>query len=160
MSRVAEKGVAPRPRTVRHGAQTGSGEASLPQSVQIRRTLPEQTFAGPQHLQALERANRCRRERAAERRRVAAMDRAAATRRVLELLEDPPEPLARMCVGALLLWIPRVGRTKLRRWLSGLRISELRRLEELTPRERARLAAAVRGDSWILRAGWEVTPRG
>jgi hypothetical protein len=157
-STVDKKLAAPRPRTGRHGALTmGSGEASLLQSVPKPQVEAERTFPKPQYLVALDRANEVRFARAHEKRHIAEMTRADGIDRVIELLADPPVDIETLPIGLLLLWIPRVGAHRMRRWLRTLRVNELRPVGELTDRERARVVAAVRGERWVLQ-GWEASP--
>lgn len=111
------------------------------------------TAALPQHLQALGRANEIRFARADFRRELAAAGTLAARDRLIELLrsDDTPPWLASAPVGVVIDYIPRYGRQRMLRTLAtakwnlgrGSRLSETRRFDSLTERQRAALADAL-----------------
>lgn len=93
--------------------------------------------AVPQHLAALDHANKVRLARAATKRRIL-----AGKVRVADVLREVPPPweLATMGVGDLLRSQRRWGRTRSRKFLSRLSIHENRELARMTPRQRILLA--------------------
>ena len=94
--------------------------------------------AGPQHLKALERANRVRLARAALKRQVAAGDRSAA-----EVIMASPWEAESMSVSELLMSQRRWGRTRCRRILLSLGFPENKQIGTMTHRQRAALAAML-----------------
>jgi hypothetical protein len=93
---------------------------------------PETTATDrPQHLQALERANRVRLARASLKRSVAGGDRSAA-----EVISECPWEAESMTLSELLRSQPRWGRTRTRKLLGALGLSENKRLDTLTDRQR------------------------
>ena len=94
--------------------------------------------AGPQHLRALERANRVRLARAALKRRVAAGELCAA-----EVIMDSPWEAESMSVSELLMSQRRWGRTRCRRMLISLGLPENKQIGTMTARQRAALAAML-----------------
>lgn len=97
--------------------------------------------SAPQHLTALARANRVRLARAGLKRRIARGEVA-----VEALLSEPPWEAAGMTVSDLLISQHRWGSTRCRKLLMALRISETRTVGSLTTRQRAELAACLRGE--------------
>lgn len=98
-------------------------------------TAPEDTGTErPQHLQALERANRVRLARASLKRAVAGGDMSAA-----EVISECPWEAESMTLSELLRSQPRWGRTRTRKLLSALGLSENKRLDTLTDRQRTLL---------------------
>jgi hypothetical protein len=93
------------------------------------------TAAVPQHMLALEEANRVRLARAALKRSIARGEVMAA--RVV--LEAPPET-ENMTLSELLGSQRRWGRTRVRKFLSSLALGEAKRVGSLTPRQRLLLA--------------------
>jgi hypothetical protein len=93
------------------------------------------TTPAPQHLQALERANEIRLARAAVKRRVATGDLPAAQ----VVLSCPPE-VEGMAVSDLLMSQHRWGRTRCRKLLAAVPLSENKRLGAMTERQRHALA--------------------
>jgi hypothetical protein len=89
-------------------------------------------------MQALARANRVRLARAALKRAVA-----AGERRVAEIILESPWEADSMSISELLSAQRRWGRTRSRKFLSELALSENKRLETLTRRQRLLLAAAL-----------------
>lgn len=103
---------------------------------------PAQTTASvhqaPQHMQALERANRVRLARAELKRSVARGDIDAA-----DVVRDCPWETESMTLAELLTSQRRWGRTRARKFLVGLALNENKRLGTLTTRQRALLAAEL-----------------
>lgn len=93
-------------------------------------------------MQALERANRVRLARAELKRRIAEGEISAADL----MLRLPPEA-DNWTVRELLLSQRRWGSTRARRFLERNQIGELKRLGELTDRQRRLLAAQLQGGS-------------
>ena len=94
--------------------------------------------AGPQHLRALERANRVRLARAALKRRVAAGEVSAA-----EVIINSPWEAESMSVSELLMSQRRWGRTRCRRILLSLGLPENKPVGNMTERQRTALAAML-----------------
>ena len=103
---------------------------------------PAKSQTAPQHLRALARANRVRLARAALKRAVGSGER-SATRSILEC----PWECESMSVSELLSSQRRWGRTRSRKFLVGLALSENKRIGTLTPRQRMLLASALRDKS-------------
>ena len=85
----------------------------------------------PQHMQALEHANRVRLARAALKRSIAGGEVAAS-----EVVRDCPWETASMTLAELLTSQRRWGRTRSRKFLLALALSENKRLGTLTSRQR------------------------
>ncbi len=94
--------------------------------------------AEPQHLRALERANRVRLARADLKRKVAAGDLTAA-----EVILSSPWQADSMAISELLMSQRRWGRTRCRRLLTALGVPENKRIGTLTQRQRIALAAML-----------------
>jgi hypothetical protein len=94
--------------------------------------------AGPQHLRALERANRVRLARAALKRQVAAGELSAS-----EVILDSPWEAESMSVSELLMSQRRWGRTRCRRILLSLGLPENKQIGTMTERQRTALAAML-----------------
>lgn len=94
--------------------------------------------AAPQHLQALERANRVRLARAELKRKVGANELTAA-----QVILDCPWQAESMSVSDLLMSQRRWGRARCRRLLVSLGIPENKRIGTLTMRQRSALAATL-----------------
>jgi hypothetical protein len=92
----------------------------------------------PQHMQALARANRVRLARAELKRSIArgAID-------VAEVIRECPWETESMTLAELLTSQRRWGRTRARKLLQGLALSENKRLGTLTPRQRTLLSTAL-----------------
>lgn len=101
----------------------------------------------PQHMQALARANRVRLARAELKRSIGRGDVDVA-----EVIRDCPWETESMTLSELLTSQRRWGRTRARKLLQGLALSENKRLGTLTPRQRAILSSAlnVRADADAL----------
>ena len=94
--------------------------------------------SGPQHLKALERANRVRLARAALKRQVAAGERSAA-----EVILGSPWEAESMSVSELLMSQRRWGRTRCRRILLSMGLPENKQIGTMTERQRTALAAML-----------------
>lgn len=92
----------------------------------------------PQHMRALEQANRIRLARASLKRAVATGQVDAA-----EVVRDCPIEVESMSVGELLRSQRRWGRTRARKFLLSLALNENRELGRLTERQRRMLAAEL-----------------
>ena len=94
--------------------------------------------AAPQHLRALQHANRVRLARAELKRRVAAAELSAA-----EVVSDCPWEAASMEISDLLMSQRRWGRARCRRLLLSLGLPENKQIGTLTTRQRQALAALL-----------------
>ena len=92
----------------------------------------------PQHMRALERANSVRLARAELKRAVARGDLDPA-----EVVRDCPWQTESMTISELLTSQRRWGRTRARKFLQSLALSENKRLGTLTQRQRTLLATAL-----------------
>ena len=92
----------------------------------------------PQHMRALEHANRVRLARASLKRAVAAGQVDAAA-----IVRDCPWEVESMTVGELLRSQRRWGRTRARKFLLALAVNENRELGRLTERQRGALASEL-----------------
>ena len=93
---------------------------------------------GPQHLQALQRANRVRLARADLKRRIADGDVTAG-----EVILTSPWEAASMAIGDVLMSQRRWGGTRCRKFLAMFRISETKTIGSLTDRQRQAIAAQL-----------------
>ena len=96
------------------------------------------TSPGPQHLQALQRANRVRLARAELKRRIADGEVTAA-----EVILTSPWEASSMAIGDVLMSQRRWGGTRCRKFLAMFRISETKTVGSLTERQRHALAAQL-----------------
>lgn len=94
----------------------------------------------PQHMQALARANRVRLARAELKRSIGRGDASVA-----EVIRDCPWETESMTLAELLTSQRRWGRTRARKLLQAVALSENKRLGTLTPRQRALLSSALDG---------------
>jgi len=101
---------------------------------------------GPQHLQALQRANRVRLARAELKRRIAEGEVSAA-----EVILTSPWEAASMAIGDVLMSQRRWGGTRCRKFLAMFRISETKTVGSLTERQRQALAAQLDAHASIER---------
>ena|SRR5688572_21946925 len=103
---------------------------------------PATIAAAPQHMQALELANRVRLARATLKRRVGTGELAVA-----EVIVTCPWEAESMPIMDLLMSQRRWGRTRCRKFLTSIRMSETKTVGSLTERQRRTLAAllSVRG---------------
>ena len=103
--------------------------------------------AAPQHMRALERANKVRLARAELKRRVAFGEIGAA-----EVILHCPSEVDSMAVADLLVSQRRWGQTRCRKLLAELPMSEKKTVGSMTDRQRNALAAmlssAERGHAW------------
>src|SRR4051812_25802853 len=111
------------------------------------------TAAGPQHLRALEHANRVRLARAELKRRIAAGDLQVPN----VVLESPWEARS-MELSELLMSQKRWGRERCRRLLLGLGIAENKQVGTLTERQRVVLAELLAAPPAERRAQAEAQP--
>jgi hypothetical protein len=93
---------------------------------------------GPQHMQALARANRVRLARAELKRSIARGDLEASA-----VVEECPWETESMTLAELLTSQRRWGRTRARKFLLGVSLSENKRLGTLTDRQRTLLSSAL-----------------
>ena len=102
------------------------------------------TFAppGPQHMRALERANKVRLARAKLKRRVLVGEIDVA-----EVILDCRWEAQSMAVGDLLMSQRRWGQTRCRKFLSQIPMSEKKTIGSMTERQRRALAAMLASDS-------------
>jgi hypothetical protein len=96
--------------------------------------------AAPQHIQALERANRVRLARAELKRQIA-----AGRRTVVDVLLDPPQELETMAIGDLLMSQHRWGRSRCRRFLNTIPLWEKKEIGSMTPRQREAVVRGLQG---------------
>ena len=103
---------------------------------------PAHSPSAPQHMQALEHANRVRLARAALKRNIARGDLEAA-----EVIRECPWETESMTLAELLTSQRRWGRTRSRKFLLALALSENKRLGTLTQRQRQLLSAELEAKS-------------
>lgn len=96
--------------------------------------------ASPQHMRALERANRVRLARAELKRQVS-----EGQRSVTEIVLTCPWEAESMSIADLLMSQHRWGRTRCRRFLAGIPMSETKTIGSMTDRQRGTLAAKLSG---------------
>jgi hypothetical protein len=94
--------------------------------------------AAPQHMQALELANRVRLARATLKRRVGSDDLTA-----VEVIVACPWEAESMPIMDLLMSQRRWGRTRCRKFLTSIRMAETKTVGSLTERQRRTLAALL-----------------
>ncbi|HEU4658836.1 MAG TPA: hypothetical protein VFR97_15005 [Capillimicrobium sp.] len=93
---------------------------------------------GPQHLRALQRANEVRLARAELKRRVADGELTVA-----EVVLESPWEAESMAIADLLMSQRRWGRTRCRRFLAQVPLSETKTIGSLTERQRRAVAALL-----------------
>jgi len=98
----------------------------------------------PQHMQALAQANRVRLARADLKRRINSGERSA-----VEVIIDCPWEAETMSVATVLMSQRRWGRTKCRKFLGSLPMSENKTVGSMTERQRQTLAALL-----TAKPGW------
>jgi hypothetical protein len=103
--------------------------------------------SGPQHMLALEQANRVRLARAALKRKIAAGERDAA-----DVILACPWESQSMSVSELLMSQRRWGRTRCRKFLMSIGLSETKTVGSLTERQRLTLAALLNTKAQAARA--------
>ena len=99
------------------------------------------TAPAPQHMRALARANRVRLARADLKRQVAEGEISVA-----EVVLTCPWEAESMSISDLLLSQHRWGRTRCRRFLASIPMSETKTIGSMTDRQRHALAAMLGGD--------------
>ncbi|MFN2612759.1 MAG: hypothetical protein ABR536_05265 [Solirubrobacterales bacterium] len=109
---------------------------------------PAPKSSDPQHLQALARANQVRLARAALKRAIA-----GGAVSVAEVIVNAPWESQTMSISELLSSQHRWGRTRSRKFLSSLGLSENKRLDTLTQRQRELVATALQAREVEERAG-------
>ncbi len=100
----------------------------------------ESAPAAPQHMRALDRANRVRLARAELKRQIAEGDRTAA-----DVLQEQPWEAASMTIADLLMSQHRWGRTRCRRFLAQVPMAETKTVASMTDRQREQLVARLTG---------------
>jgi hypothetical protein len=93
-----------------------------------------------QHMRALAQANRVRLARAELKRQIADGERSVA-----EVVLQCPWEAESMAIADLLMSQHRWGRTRCRRFLAGIPMSETKRIGSMTERQRHALAARLQG---------------
>ena len=97
--------------------------------------------AAPQHMRALSQANRVRLARAELKRQIA-----EGQRTVAEVVLDCPWEAASMSIADLLMSQHRWGRTRCRRFLAAVPMTETKTVGSMTDRQRRALAARLTGE--------------
>jgi hypothetical protein len=110
--------------------------------------------AGPQHMRALERANKVRLARAELKRRVAGGEISVA-----EVILDCPWEADSMAVADLLMSQRRWGQTRCRKFLAQVPMSEQKTIGSMTERQRRTLAAMLDGAAAPMPSTWLMAPR-
>jgi hypothetical protein len=100
------------------------------------------TAPAPQHMQALAQANKVRLARAELKRQVADGELSVA-----DVVLDCPWEAESMSISDLLMSQHRWGRTRCRRFLASIPMSETKTVGSMTERQRRALAAKLRGDA-------------
>lgn len=98
----------------------------------------------PQHLAAQRHGNDIRLRRAQQRTRVAALDPQPGREVLADLLDEHPYYLDSVTIEALLRWPKRTGACHVERVLVRLEIWPLRRVDQLTDRQRRGVIAWLR----------------
>jgi hypothetical protein len=98
--------------------------------------------AAPQHMRALSQANRVRLARAELKRQIA-----DGTRTVAEVVMECPWEAASMSIADLLMSQHRWGRTRCRRFLTTIPMTETKTVGSMTERQRHALAARLSGET-------------
>lgn len=109
------------------------------------------TSPGPQHLMALQRANRVRLARAELKRRIADGEISAG-----EVILTSPWEASSMAIGDVLMSQRRWGSTRCRKFLAMFRISEAKSVGSLTERQRVALAAQLDAHASIERGSCRI----
>src|SRR5688500_2003403 len=105
--------------------------------------MPEiATAPAPQHMQALAQANKVRLARAELKRQVADGELS-----VSDVVLDCPWEAESMTISDLLMSQHRWGRTRCRRFLAAVPMSETKTVGSMTDRQRRALAAMIGGDT-------------
>ena len=109
--------------------------------------------AAPQHMRALELANRVRLARAELKRRIADGELSAA-----EVIVTCPWEAESMAVADLLMSQRRWGRTRCRKFLGSVPMSETKTVGSMTERQRRALAAMLTAKSHMSEGSPTTTP--
>ena len=96
--------------------------------------------AAPQHMRALMQANRVRLARAELKRQIA-----DGARTVADVVAECPWEAESMTIADLLMSQHRWGRTRCRRFLASIPMTETKTIGTMTERQRSTLAARLRG---------------
>ncbi len=99
------------------------------------------TAPAPQHMRALQQANRVRLARAELKRQVTDGETSVA-----DVVLDCPWQAESMAIADLLMSQHRWGRTRCRRFLASIPMSETKTVGSMTERQRRCLAGRLRGD--------------
>jgi hypothetical protein len=99
------------------------------------------TVPAPQHMRALQQANRVRLARAELKRQVTDGETSVA-----DVVLECPWEAESMAIADLLMSQHRWGRTRCRRFLASVPMSETKTVGSMTERQRRALAARLRGD--------------
>jgi hypothetical protein len=99
------------------------------------------TALAPQHMRALQQANRVRLARAELKRQVTEGETSVA-----DVVLECPWEAESMAIADLLMSQHRWGRTRCRRFLASIPMSETKTVGSMTDRQRHALAARLRGD--------------
>jgi hypothetical protein len=99
------------------------------------------TVPAPQHMRALQQANRVRLARAELKRQVTDGEMSVA-----DVVLECPWEAESMAIADLLMSQHRWGRTRCRRFLASIPMSETKTVGSMTERQRRALAARLRGD--------------
>ena len=102
------------------------------------------TARAPQHMQALARANRVRLARAELKRQVAEGELSVA-----EVVLECPWEAESMTIADLLMSQHRWGRTRCRRFIGAIPMSETKTIGSMTDRQRRALAARLGGETTV-----------
>jgi hypothetical protein len=99
---------------------------------------PQPEAGGPQHMQALQRANRVRLARAELKRQIAVGELTAA-----DVVRSNSWEIQTMAVAELLMSQRRWGHTRARRFLAGIPMAETKTIGSMTIRQRDTLATML-----------------
>src|SRR4051812_24808374 len=99
----------------------------------------------PQHMRALSQANRVRLARAELKRQIA-----DGTRTVAEVVTECPWEAASMSIADLLMSQHRWGRTRCRRFLMTIPMTETKTVGSMTERQRKELASRLSGEHALV----------
>lgn len=103
--------------------------------------MQQRATNAPQHMRALDRANQVRLARAELKR-----DIAEGRRTVADVVTDCPWESESMTISDLLMSQHRWGRTRCRRFLGSVPMSETKTVGSMTDRQRACLVARLKGE--------------
>jgi hypothetical protein len=98
--------------------------------------------AAPQHMRALMQANRVRLARAELKRQIA-----DGAQTVADVVTDCPWEAESMTIADLLMSQHRWGRTRCRRFLASIQMTETKTIGSMTARQRETLAARLQGQA-------------